>query len=71
MSNISYGLPNRKVLNWAFMIQTMTVGMDSYIFNPLDKNLMGLLYASQATLGKDQFCTQYLQAARKGLYGEM
>ncbi|MBZ4686539.1 MAG: 5-methyltetrahydrofolate corrinoid/iron sulfur protein methyltransferase [Clostridia bacterium] len=70
MSNISYGLPNRKVLNWVFMIQTMTVGMDSYIFNPLDKNLMGLLYASQATLGMDQFCMQYLTAHRNGLYEE-
>jgi 5-methyltetrahydrofolate--homocysteine methyltransferase len=31
LSNISYGLPNRAVLNRLFVVQTMTVGMDSYI----------------------------------------
>lgn len=68
LSNISYGLPNRKVLNQAFMIQTMTVGMDSYILDPLDKVMMGFVYASQALLGKDPYCGNYLSAHRKGLY---
>lgn len=68
LSNISYGLPNRKVLNQAFMIQAMTMGMDGYILDPLDKSMMGFVYASQALLGKDQFCMQYLKAHRDGLY---
>lgn len=68
LSNISYGLPNRKVLNQVFMIQTMTMGMDGYILDPLDKTMMGFLYASQALLGKDEFCMQYLTAHRNGMY---
>lgn len=68
LSNISYGLPNRKVLNQAFVIQTMTMGMDSYILDPLDKTMMGFVYASQALLGKDEFCLKYLTAHRNGLY---
>jgi cobalamin-dependent methionine synthase I len=68
LSNISFGLPNRKVLNQVCMIQAMVAGMDSYILNPLDKTMMGLFYASQAVLGKDPFCTGYLKAHRKGLY---
>lgn len=68
LSNISYGLPNRKVLNQAFMIQTMTMGMDGYILDPLDKTMMGFVYASQALLGKDTFCVKYLTAHRNGLY---
>ncbi|WP_227762007.1 methyltetrahydrofolate cobalamin methyltransferase [Zhaonella formicivorans] len=68
LSNISYGLPNRKVLNQAFMIQTMTMGMDAYILDPLDKTMMGFVYASQALLGKDEFCMKYLTAHRNGLY---
>ena len=68
LSNVSYGLPNRVLLNRVFMIQTMTTGMDAYILDPLDKTLMGYLYAAQALLGQDQFCAKYLAAHRKGLY---
>lgn len=68
LSNISYGLPNRKILNQVFMIQTMTMGMDGYILDPLDKTMMGFVYASQALLGKDEFCMNYLTAHRNGLY---
>ncbi|MEL7568461.1 MAG: methyltetrahydrofolate cobalamin methyltransferase, partial [Dehalobacterium sp.] len=67
-SNISYGLPNRKILNQVFMIQTMARGMDGYILDPLDKTMMGFVYASQALLGQDQFCMNYLTAHRNGLY---
>jgi len=70
LSNISFGLPNRKVLNQAFMLQTMTMGMDAYILNPLDKTMMGFIYASMATLGRDPYCGNYLTAFRNGLYEE-
>ena len=68
LSNVSYGLPNRKVLNRVFMIQTMTVGMDAYILDPLDKTLMGYLYSAQALLAQDPYCMKYLTAHRQGLY---
>ncbi len=68
LSNVSYGLPNRAVLNRLFMVQTMTAGMDSYILNPTDKAMMGALYASVALLGQDRYCSKYLKAHRKGLY---
>lgn len=68
LSNVSYGLPNRKVLNSLFVVQTMTVGMDGYILNPTDKEMMGSIYASLALLGQDSFCMNYLTAHRKGLY---
>lgn len=68
LSNISYGLPNRKVLNRVFMLQTMTMGIDAYILDPLDRTLMGYLYACQTLLAQDPFCMNYLAAHRKGLY---
>nr|WP_320131330.1 methyltetrahydrofolate cobalamin methyltransferase [uncultured Holophaga sp.] len=68
LSNISHGLPNRPVLNRLMVVQTMTVGMDGYILNPCDKAMMGMIYASQALLGRDKFCGKYLKAHRKGLY---
>ncbi|GAB6154810.1 methyltetrahydrofolate cobalamin methyltransferase [Desulfosporosinus burensis] len=68
LSNVSFGLPNRKILNQFFMIQTMTMGMDSYILNPLDKSMMGAVQGSQTLLGNDSYCTGYLNAHRQGLY---
>ncbi|MDN5326770.1 MAG: 5-methyltetrahydrofolate--homocysteine methyltransferase [Moorella sp. (in: firmicutes)] len=68
LSNISFGLPNRRVLNQVYMVQLMTAGMDSYILDPLDRDMMGFFYASKALLGKDPFCTGYLKAHRSGLY---
>lgn len=68
LSNVSYGLPNRKVLNRLFMVQTMTMGMDSYILDPLDRVMMGFVYGSRVLLGQDSYCMNYLTAHRDGLY---
>lgn len=68
LSNISYGLPNRKILNQTLMIQNMTVGMDAFILDPLDRQLMGYFYASRALVGQDAYCREYLAAHRRGLY---
>jgi len=68
LSNVSYGLPNRKYLNRAFTINTMTFGMDSYILNPLDKESMRLIYSSQALLGLDPHCKNFLKVHRSGLF---
>ena len=68
LSNASYGLPNRKYLNRAFTINTMSFGMDSYILNPLDKESMRLIYSSQALLGLDKYCKNYLKIHRNGLF---
>ncbi|AKX96620.1 methyltetrahydrofolate--corrinoid methyltransferase [Moorella thermoacetica] len=68
LSNVSFGLPNRRILNQVFMVQLMTAGMDSYILDPLDREMMGFYHASRALLGKDPFCAGYLKAHRSGLY---
>lgn len=67
LSNISFGLPGRKILNQTFLIAAMTSGMDGAILDPLDKRLMTYLYASEAILGKDDFCMGYLTKFRGGL----
>lgn len=68
LSNVSFGLPCRKILNRLFVVETMTVGMDGYILNPTDKGMMGFIYAAQALLGKDEYCGDYLAAYRNGAY---
>ena len=68
-SNISFNLPARKYINRAFIILAMNAGMDSAILDPLNKEMMGLLYATEALLGKDEFCIEFINAFRSGLFG--
>lgn len=67
LSNISFGIPERKLMNQAFLIAAMTSGMDGAILNPLDNKLMSFVYATEALLGKDDFCMNYLMKFREGL----
>ncbi len=66
LSNVSFGLPNRHLLNRTFLVMCMTKGMDSVILDPLDEKIMSLLIASNTLLGKDQYCMGYLKAQRAG-----
>ena len=45
LSNISYGLPERKFLNRNFAVMAVAEGLDSLIVNPLDKRMMAGLLA--------------------------
>jgi len=67
LSNISFGIPERKLMNQAFLVAAMSAGMDAAILNPLDNKLMALIYATEALLGKDDFCVNYLLKYREGL----
>lgn len=66
LSNISFGIPARKLMNQAFLIAAMTAGMDGAILDPLDKKLMSFLYAGEALLGIDDFCMNYITKFREG-----
>jgi len=66
LSNISFGLPARKLVNQVFLVSCMNAGMDGAILDPLDKKLMSFLYASEAVLGLDDFCVNYLEKFREG-----
>jgi 5-methyltetrahydrofolate--homocysteine methyltransferase len=68
VSNVSHGLPARKYLNQAFTVLCMGAGLDAAIVDPLDKQLMALVYASEALLGRDEYCAEYLAAAREGKF---
>lgn len=69
LSNISFGLPVRKMINMAFMVLCMEAGMDSAIVDPLNRDMMGVIYATDALLGEDEYCMEYLDAYRENLFG--
>lgn len=60
LSNISFGLPARKNINQAFMVLAMNAGMDSAIVDPTNKNMIGMIYATNALLEKDEYCLNYI-----------
>lgn len=68
LTNISFSLPARRLLNRTFMVQAVARGMDSFILDPTNKDMRGALLASQALLGQDRFCRKFINGFRQGLY---
>jgi len=66
LSNISYGLPGRKILNRTFMIQAILKGLDGAIINPLDQDMIASIITAEALAGKDEYCMNYIKAFRSG-----
>lgn len=65
LSNISYGLPLRKLLNQTCAVMAVAKGLDGLIVNPLDKQMMASLIAAETLVGRDDYCVNYLKAYRQ------
>ncbi|SMC33769.1 methyltetrahydrofolate cobalamin methyltransferase [Sporomusa malonica] len=68
LSNISYGLPVRKLLNQSFAVMAIDRGLDGLIINPLDKQMMANIIAAETIAGRDSYCANYLGAYRGGKF---
>ena len=69
VSNISFNLPGRRLLNHAFLVLAMNAGMDSGVMDPTNRDLLGMVYATEAMLGLDDYCMEYISAYREGKFG--
>jgi 5-methyltetrahydrofolate--homocysteine methyltransferase len=67
LSNISFGLPERRLINRSFLTLCLAHGLSGVIMDPTDKHLMGTLLAAEMLLDKDQYCEKYIQAYQNGL----
>jgi cobalamin-dependent methionine synthase I len=67
LSNVSYGLPVRSLINRAFLTMMVEAGLDSAILDPLDRELRKALLAAEVVAGADQYCRNYTRAFRAGL----
>ena len=77
LSNISFGLPARRVLNDAFVAMALDAGVDSGILDPvavqlervvaIDRLSLPFRLASAVILGTDEYAAGYLAAYRAGL----
>ncbi len=66
LSNISFGLPERSLVNRTFLPLAMKSGLNAAIVDPLDKKLMGTLRATEVLLGQDPWCQVYTKTFRAG-----
>ncbi len=69
LSNISFGMPLRKIINRTFLAMLVAAGMDSMIADPNDRELMETMMAAEMLMGKDRFCMSFNKAFRAGRIG--
>jgi len=70
ISNISFNLPARKLVNQAFAAIAIFNGMSSAVMDPLSQDLRGVIYAAEAMIGEDDLCGEYVGAYREGIFGQ-
>ncbi|MDD4074588.1 MAG: homocysteine S-methyltransferase family protein [Eubacteriales bacterium] len=62
VSNISFGLPNRELLNAAFFTLAVGAGLDAAIVNPYSVPMLDAFRACNVLLGNDPGCASYIGA---------
>lgn len=66
LSNISFGLPERRIINRNFLALCISYGLSAVIMDPTDKELMTTLITVQMLLGQDEYCGNYIGAYQNG-----
>ncbi|MFH1189560.1 MAG: dihydropteroate synthase [Candidatus Omnitrophota bacterium] len=66
LSNVSFGLPDRGLINSIFLSMARAEGLDAAIIDPTEKHIASSLAASRALLGEDEYCAGYIKAFRDG-----
>lgn len=61
LSNISHGLPKRKVVNHTFMAMAFGAGLDAVIANPADSFVKTLIASSAVITGRDKNAVRYIE----------
>jgi 5-methyltetrahydrofolate--homocysteine methyltransferase len=67
LTNVSHGLPARKLINRTFLVAAMSRGMDAAIVDPTDAQLVSAIYAGRAVFGRDEYCMGLIEAFRDGV----
>ena len=65
LSNISFGLPNRGLINRTYLACLIAAGLDSAIIDPTAAGMMDTIRAAEALAGRDEFCMDYIRAMRQ------
>jgi 5-methyltetrahydrofolate--homocysteine methyltransferase len=66
LTNVSFGLPARRLVNRTFLVAAMGRGLDSAIIDPTDTALMSALRAADAVFGRDEYCMTLIEGVQQG-----
>ena len=61
VSNISFGLPQREIINGAFFTMAMECGLGAAIINPNSEAMMRAYYSFNALMDRDPQCSSYIE----------
>lgn len=64
LSNISFGLPNRPLINSTFLAMLLAAGLDAALIDPTEEQMLATLKAGECLLARDKRCLNYLQYKR-------
>jgi len=65
-SNISFGLPDRGLINRSFLAMAMAAGLSSSILDPLDVEIFKTVSACDLLLGRDEYAMRFVQRYQNG-----
>jgi len=65
LSNISFGMPERRSLNAAFLLLCIGEGLTSFIGNPLDPDIRFAIRSTALLWGEDKFGMKYVKHCRE------
>jgi len=65
VSNISFGLPNRKLINSSFLSMAVGAGLDGAIINPNDAQMMDAFLAASVLANRDKLAANYIAKMRE------
>jgi len=63
-SNISFGLPNRPVINATFIVMSILAGLTCPITNPLEEEVNLAIQAADLVMGRDEFGMNWIKTYR-------
>jgi 5-methyltetrahydrofolate corrinoid/iron sulfur protein methyltransferase len=69
LSNVSFGLPRRSLVNRAMLSIAAYIGLDAVMIDPTDRDLVAAALTAEAVAGRDRYCRQYMKAFRSGMIG--
>ncbi|MDF1551744.1 MAG: dihydropteroate synthase [Deferrisomatales bacterium] len=69
LSNISFGMPLRGLVNRTFLAMAVQAGLDSAIADPNDRELRETMLAAETLMGLDRYCLNFNKAFRAGRIG--
>ena len=65
-SNVSFGLPERGLINRSFLAMTIAAGLTCAILDPLDVEIRKTIAACNLLMGRDEYAMQFLARSRRG-----